>query len=153
MKENERCLIYWSRTAVTGRRGHDVTRSKDPGHPGTLGTPYRVVSRLVPKEGPRHRGTMSPNVPNVPTSPSLARPAKKRKSLLTRPARIAGKKSVGFGHGPAVGFCPLEAMFSLRFLALSKIGYQVIGRYNAIDAIDKSDWPALSCPIHVLAAQ
>jgi hypothetical protein len=49
----------------------------------------------------------------------------------------------------AVGFCLLQAMFSLEFLAFGKIAYHVIGRGKAIDAIDKSDWPALPCPVRV----
>jgi hypothetical protein len=46
-------------------------------------------------------------------------------------------------------FCPLQAMFSLGFLVLCQTVYQVIGWCNAIDAVDKSDWPALPCPLDV----
>jgi hypothetical protein len=71
------------------------------------------------------------------------------KSTLAHPSATASKKGREPAHSDgrsAVGFCPLEAMFSLRFLALSKIGYQVVGWCNAIDTIDKSDLPALRCP-------
>jgi hypothetical protein len=48
----------------------------------------------------------------------------------------------------AIGFA-LQAMFSLGFLVLCQTVYQVIGWCNAIDAVDKSDWPALPCPLDV----
>jgi hypothetical protein len=70
----------------------------------------------------------------------------RRISILTRPARFARKILARSRARSAAGFCPLQAMFSLEFLALCKIGYQVIGWCNAIEAIDKSDWQALPCP-------
>jgi hypothetical protein len=71
----------------------------------------------------------------------------------TRPAPaipvVDLQKSQQQSSAAAVGFCPLRAVFFLRFLALCKIAYQVIGWCNAIDAVDKSDWPVLPCPLCV----
>jgi hypothetical protein len=108
------------------------------------------VRPAVPLRRTSRTGRTNKRCPMCPSDVSDPLTAsKERISSLAHPSAAAEKcRSVS-----AVGFCPLEAMFSLGFLALSKIGYQVIGRCNTIDAIDKSDWPALPCPMHVLAAQ
>jgi hypothetical protein len=59
-------------------------------------------------------------------------------SPVARPLAPIPKKVEPRSTAAAVGFCPLQAMFSLGFLAFGKIAYHVICMCNAIDAIDKS---------------